>query len=1356
EHDVLLVMFYVKWCSHCRRLHPDYERAATQLSKNTDYPIHIAKFDCTNDNEAQCPARYNIDGFPTLRIYRYGQFRGEELNYLNRTTDEIIKTMKTLKKASGQQGQTQFYSYQTDGIKDEMNRATTSVQYMWLFTGLLYVSENQSSKANFIRVSSKTSAMRVKEYLIQQYDSQHPSLVISIAGSALERGLKSKLFRIFQQNLLKVARTTNTWIITDGMNTNITRFIGEIVRTNPNPSRLIHLIGIVNWQSLSDTNQFNVHGDNVYYKIAKNNQKTDLFLESNHTQFIFIDDGQQHQIGSELRFRTCFERAISIPPFSHQSPSNIINEKNSSQLQSVLIPVVLLVVEGDLGTVEQVHEAVIRNNIPVVLLEGTGKCCDLFAKVYHLYNEYHQDSKKSHKKKNDDQVLQVGQDEYIKNRIRQKVQIMLNDVNSMSSSSLIEENLTVTTKDYFELIYECIVTHKIFLNFVDFKRRNQDEPDIDLAILQAILIVTSSDISSKNIIEQKQEQLHLAMEWNRVDIVKNFIMKNEQDWKTIDLNDLFEKALIQNRIDFVQLFLDHDFQLEDFFKNTNKLLMLYKNENHSLKDDSIDPLRAIYTEIIQPLVGDSFDVNAVLSPDEISHDEHFYSVDTPYSHYITRHSKKHTYVKLSNRNSTRSKVFLSSGNTHIDVNKELFLWSVLTGKQAFALLFWTRGKNKICAALIATLLYKTKARKDKDARYNDMADEFQNLAVEILEKFYRTNPFTCTKAIIREIAEFGNMTWLHLAVMAEAKQFIAQRAVQNVLSDIWYGYIDHTVGNRMIIFSTIMLWYSGFLPYHHELVERTESIPNHDDYSHSASFIQCDASSTKYLINKALYTKRSTLTQNEDNDILHVIDGNHWQRRKINIRQYFRNILMFVHAPYVKYLYYLYSHVAFLLLFSYVILCDFFPLYDFRSNKCLSGSEENTYPDINDAPVGAQLLSDFTTTISSKTVNATIEYGLQRYNRPAASEILLTIWMFTLFCEEIRQLMSTELQSMYGKIVTYFSVFWNKLDALGITLYFIAFILRFWPTNQCFCAARIILAVDLSLWYIRILDIFAAVKRLGPKLVMIGEMVHDLTFFMLILTVFILAFGVPTYSLLFGVQQFSWHLPRAILNLAYWQIFGELEVLDEIERNYEISGYVMFVLLVAYMTVASVLLINLLIAMISNTFDRLHMDTDCIWKFQHYYLVCHHLTRPSLPPPFIVFLHIWRSTLYFFSHIIKLPWFTNQYIQHKNRAKFKIVVDEKLRSNIESIEDILGNEVCYFYLKTNRKLLDRQSDFQAERIHSPQEMVLNKMKILENQVQTITTQQDNMFEYLECLMNGLKKIGGDDIEMPKRHQFDSE
>ena len=37
-----------------------------------------------------------------------------------------------------------------------------------------------------------------------------------------------------------------------------------------------------------------------------------------------------------------------------------------------------------------VHEAVVQNNIPAVFLEGTGRCCDLFAKACRLYNEYQQ------------------------------------------------------------------------------------------------------------------------------------------------------------------------------------------------------------------------------------------------------------------------------------------------------------------------------------------------------------------------------------------------------------------------------------------------------------------------------------------------------------------------------------------------------------------------------------------------------------------------------------------------------------------------------------------------------------------------------------------------------------------------------------------------------------------------------------------------------------------------------------------------------------------------------------------------------------------------------------------------------
>ncbi len=35
-------------------------------------------------------------------------------------------------------------------------------------------------------------------------------------------------------------------------------------------------------------------------------------------------------------------------------------------------------------------------------------------------------------------------------------------------------------------------------------------------------------------------------------------------------------------------------------------------------------------------------------------------------------------------------------------------------------------------------------------------------------------------------------------------------------------------------------------------------------------------------------------------------------------------------------------------------------------------------------------------------------------------------------------------------------------------------------------------------------------------------------------------------------------------------------------------------------------------------------------------------------------------------------------------------------------------------------------------------------------INLLNFQQGNIFEYLEYLMNGIKKIGGDDIEMPKR------
>uniref|UniRef100_A0AC34PWC8 Protein disulfide-isomerase n=1 Tax=Panagrolaimus sp. JU765 TaxID=591449 RepID=A0AC34PWC8_9BILA len=70
KHDIALAEFYAPWCGHCKKLAPEYEKAATKL-KNNDPPIPLIKVDCTVE-KATCD-KFGVGGFPTLKIFRHGQ-----------------------------------------------------------------------------------------------------------------------------------------------------------------------------------------------------------------------------------------------------------------------------------------------------------------------------------------------------------------------------------------------------------------------------------------------------------------------------------------------------------------------------------------------------------------------------------------------------------------------------------------------------------------------------------------------------------------------------------------------------------------------------------------------------------------------------------------------------------------------------------------------------------------------------------------------------------------------------------------------------------------------------------------------------------------------------------------------------------------------------------------------------------------------------------------------------------------------------------------------------------------------------------------------------------------------------------
>lgn len=68
---VFLNLVFFNRCGHCKRLKPEFERAATLLKAN-DPPVALAKVDCTEGGKDTC-GRFQVSGYPTVKIFRNGE-----------------------------------------------------------------------------------------------------------------------------------------------------------------------------------------------------------------------------------------------------------------------------------------------------------------------------------------------------------------------------------------------------------------------------------------------------------------------------------------------------------------------------------------------------------------------------------------------------------------------------------------------------------------------------------------------------------------------------------------------------------------------------------------------------------------------------------------------------------------------------------------------------------------------------------------------------------------------------------------------------------------------------------------------------------------------------------------------------------------------------------------------------------------------------------------------------------------------------------------------------------------------------------------------------------------------------------
>ncbi|XP_044606850.1 transient receptor potential cation channel subfamily M member 2 isoform X2 [Equus asinus] len=347
---------------------------------------------------------------------------------------------------------------------------------------------------------------------------------------------------------------------------------------------------------------------------------------------------------------------------------------------------------------------------------------------------------------------------------------------------------------------------------------------------------------------------------------------------------------------------------------------------------------------------------------------------------------------------------------------------------------------------------------------------------------------------------------------------------------------------------------------------------------------------------------------------------------------------------------------------------------------------------------------------------------------PSCCEYLLYFWLFSLVCEELRQLFYDPAGCGLRKTVfMYFSDFWNKLDIAAILLFIAGLTCRLIPA--LLYSGRVILSLDFIMFCLRLMHIFTISKTLGPKIIIMKRMMKDVFFFLFLLAVWVVSFGVAKQAILIHNESRVDWIFRGVVYQSYLTIFGEIPAyidgvnfsLDHCSPNgtdpYKpkcpesdatrqapaFPQWLTVILLCLYLLFANILLLNLLIAMFNYTFQQVQEHTDQIWKFQRHDLIEEYHSRPPAPPPFILLSHL---HLFIRRVVLKIP--AKRHKQLKN----------KLEKNEEAA--LLAWEI---YLKEN--YLQNQ---QCQRTQRP-----------EQKIQDISNKVDTMVDLLE--MERVKRSG---------------
>ncbi|KAM9183731.1 transient receptor potential cation channel subfamily M member 1 [Dugong dugon] len=442
------------------------------------------------------------------------------------------------------------------------------------------------------------------------------------------------------------------------------------------------------------------------------------------------------------------------------------------------------------------------------------------------------------------------------------------------------------------------------------------------------------------------------------------------------------------------------------------------------------------------------------------------------------------------------------------------------------------------------------------------------------------------------------------------------------------------------------------------------------------------------------------------------------------------------------------------------------------------GDEENEHKKQRSIPIGTKICEFYNAPIV-KFWFYTISYLgylllfnyviLVRMDRwPSMQEWVVISYIVSLALEKIREILMSEPGKLSQKIKVWLQEYWNITDLVAISMFMIGAILRL--QNQPYMGyGRVIYCVDIIFWYIRVLDIFGVNKYLGPYVMMIGKMMIDMLYFVVIMLVVLMSFGVARQAILHPDEEPSWRLARNIFYMPYWMIYGEVFA-DQIDRKNRIhtqaflpapcgenlydedgkrlppcipGAWLTPAIMACYLLVANILLVNLLIAVFNNTFFEVKSISNQVWKFQRYQLIMTFHDRPVLPPPMIILSHIYIIIMRLSGHCRK----KREADQDERDHGLKLFLSDEELKRLHEFEEQCVQE--HFQEKE-----DEQQSSSDERIRVTCERVENMSMRLEEinerenfmkaSLQTVDLRLSRLEEFSSRMVNALENLAGID------------